>query len=235
MNKSLQTILLVLLFAVSAALGYYLAGFAARPGNEETSLPGEEVREPAAAAASGKPRIVDIETPSYKAATGLYLFRASAVGNNVTFHLTDRNKKILHQYDQRTSDAVFEVPPTATGQYYLYVEDAAGQFSEMHLISGCVQPKAASVKKVSEGELSALLNGKDAKAARQALEGRIAPGCRYLCTGLNTENSEENPSSYVEIINRLKRSWESISISGIQYDSQGRISSVSIQVKQKQQ
>lgn len=239
MNKTIQTILLVLLFIVCAALGYYLVGSlggkrTAVPENEEKEMAGQEepVREQASSAA-GALRISEIDTPSYQTNTGVYLFRAHADGNGIVFHLTDNNKVVLNEYDQRTTDAIFEVPPTKSGNYYVFVEDASGQRSEYYLVSGCVPKQVASVKKMEQAELASLFNNKDSNAARTALNGRVAPNCKLSCTGLNED--EPAPASLYEVINRLKRSWESVNITNISYDSQGRISSVSLDVKQKQQ
>ena len=93
--------------------------------------------------------------------------------------------------------------------------------------------QVASVKKMEQAELASLFNNKDSNAARTALNGRVAPNCKLSCTGLNED--EPAPASLYEVINRLKRSWESVNITNISYDSQGRISSVSLDVKQKQQ
>ena len=239
MNKTIQTILLILSFVVCAALGYYLVGYldgknTPAQGAVDSVVP--EQAEPAqeqAPAVKGTLQVSEIEAPVYRPGTGLYQIYARAEGDGIVFHLADENKNVLNDYDQRTSEAMFEVQPTKSGKYYVFVSDATGRLSEFYLVTGCVPKQTASVKKVEIGELASLLNGKDANAAKNALNGRIAPNCKLHCTGLAEE--EPAPGSVYEVINRLKRSWESVSITGINYDTQGKISSISLDVKQKQQ
>ena len=239
MNKTIQTILLILSFIVCAALGYYLVGYLDgknTPAQGRVDSAESEQAEQAqdeAPAVKGTLQISEIETPIYRPGTGLYQIYARAEGDGIVFHLADENKNVLNEYDQRTSEAMFEVQPTKSGKYYVFVSDGSGRLSEYYLVTGCVPKQTAAVKKVEIGELASLLNGRDANAAKSALNGRIAPNCRLNCTGLAEE--EPAPGSVYEVINRLKRSWESISITGINYDSQGRISSINIDVKQKQQ
>ena len=234
MNKTIQTILLVLSFLACAALGYFLAG---RLGQERPEVTVErnnaavEAEQPAESAAPA-PRVLEVDKPEYQQKTGLYVFRARGEGKDIVFYLADANGAVIKDFAQHTTDAVFEVPPVPSGVYNVYVVDADNRHSEMVKVEGCTPKAVAQVKKVTVEELSSLLSAKNTSAARSALDGRIAPGCRVNCPGLS--EAEENPTSYVEIISRLKRSWASINITGLDYDAQGRIRSVNLTVTQNQ-
>ena len=238
MNKTIQTILLILAFLASAALGYVLVGALAQnsPASVTPEVSGEEVEDaevPETAVYTAGPRVIEVDPPAYQAKTGLYMFRARGEGNDIVFYLADNNHSTVKNSAQRTTDAFFEVPPTQSGVYYVYVVDAENRQSEFVKVEGCTPKAMPTVQKVSASELHSLLSAKNTAAARSALDGRIAPSCKFNCQGLS--EAEEAPTSYVEVISRLKRSWESISITGVDYDAQGRIRSVNMTVTQKQQ
>lgn len=232
MNKTIQIILLILSFLASAALGYFLVGklgqgHADVSGGEKEAVESEQVVSNQAA-----PRVLEVDTPVYQPKTGLYIFRARGEGKDIVFYLADANGAVIKNSAQHTTDAVFEVPPVPSGIYQVYVVDDENRQSEMVKVQGCVPQAVVQVNKVTVEELSSILSAKNTGAARSALDGRIAPGCQFNCKGLS--ELEENPTSYVEIISRLKRSWASIVINGIDYDAQGRVRVVDITVTQNQ-
>ena len=232
MNKTIQTSILVFAFLLSVLVGYILVGrlVEGRSGTEDAE---KEMTVPDGSNLA--PRVMEVETPEYQAKTGLYSFRARGEGNDIVFYLADSNQNLVKNSAQHTTDALFEVEPTASGIYYVYVVDATNRHSEMVKVEGCSPRAVASVKKVTRDELMEVLmeaaRSKDTNPARKKLDGRISPSCKYICQGLAEE--EKAPISYVEIISRLKRSWASIAITGIDYDANGRVKSVDIVVTQK--
>ena len=234
MNKTIQTILLVVAFLLSAALGYFIVGKLGK-GNVEPmeSTVEEETTVVETPVSSSGPRVLEVDVPSYHQNTGLYSFQARGDGNDIVFYLADEKGDIIKSSAQHTTVAVYEVAPTASGVYYVCAVDADNNRSEMVKVEGCKVKAVAVVNKVSAADLFSLLSSKDTQRARKELDGRIAPSCKFICSGLSED--EDPPTSYVEIISRLKRSWESITISSVDYDAQGRIKSVNMAVTQKQQ
>ena len=232
MNKTIQTIFLVVAFLISAALGYFIVGELGQ-GHNPSVEPGEETVSSEAATPSSVPRVLEVDTPAYQQKTGLYAFQARGEGNDIVFYLADEHGEVVKNSAQHTTVAFFEVPPTASGIYFVYVVDADNNHSEMVKVEGCKPRAVAVVNKVSASDLQTILSSKDTQRARKELDGRISPSCRFNCSGLSGD--EESPTSYVEVISRLKRSWESISITGVDYDAQGRIRAVNLAVTQKAQ
>lgn len=188
------------------------------------------------------PAITDVSEPEYNAAKKFYSFKVTAVGEGLTYYLADANRR----EKQHNSNGLFSVAPVNGGKYYVYVVDAQENVSAWKEVIGCTPvktepkpvsessstPAASSVSKITANELERFLNAKDTKAARAALDDRIAEKCQYSFTGISdSEKNTKMPATYVDIINRIDMgTWSSVKVLSVGHDSSGKLNRVTIQV-----
>ena len=180
-------------------------------------------RELPATNSANMPVIEHISTPEYNESTAKYTFVVNANMGGLTYVLCNGKQEEIQTQTSRE----FKVPGISGGKYFVYVKDVQGNKSDYYPVEGCW----IMMKKISAGELQDVLNSGNSSTAQSAdFKNRVASNCRYVFSGRD-EAEGDAPSSYNEIINRVKmRTWSSISVLSVSYNARGQLSKASIQV-----
>ena len=169
------------------------------------------------------PVIEQVSKPEYNESTAKYTFIVHANMGSLTYVLCNGKQEEI----QTQSGGEFKVPGISGGKYFVYVKDVQWNKSEYYPVEGCW----IMMKKISTGELQDVLNSGNSSTAQSAdFKNRVASNCRYVFSGRD-ESEGEAPTSYNEIINRVKmRTWASVSVLSVSHNARGQLSKATIQV-----
>jgi len=228
-----KILLLILEFFVCVALGFLVPKAFLKEG--ETSAKHAEtasVKEANTPVVEEVLAVLEVTDPVYDAQTKKYSFTATASSNASKFYLADSSRQPISGMPQK--DGKFEVPAAPDGQYYVYVEDAAGHQSEFVSVTGC-KPEGKSIAekdKIKKEEFQRLLMDKNPNAATKAMQGRIASSVHYQFTNLDEDDKEMEPRHYTAIITNLQvNHWQSVTVISVGYNNAGQLNQARISVE----
>lgn len=234
MNKGLQIVLLVLLFLVSGAVGYFLEDILLGDKVVAEAAVEQPVAEPAAArdTVSTVPVILkDAITAPKRAENGTYGFSVQA-----TVESAHQLKYILYKDEACTQEltgnlsGVFtDIPAAAAKTYYLRAQNVAtGDFSEVCPVEGFVQLQM--YKKITKAELDQMFNVvKEYERVPKDFLSRISGSLKITANGLSQDARQI--TKIAQIFNNLSVGvWQSVVVEDIRYDAQGRMNVLIIKV-----
>lgn len=249
MKNSVKIIIVSLITVLCIAIGYFGAEFVrgnlstTAKSSDKVSQPTDAHRAPAGkGTASGTvttrpptpatppkstpatpvaPEINTITSPAYNEDTKRYTFTVSASGSNLKYNLWANSTKIKTQ-----DNGIFIVDGLDWGSYSVYVTDTrTGMRSKKRTVPGCLK----LFNKLTQSEIQNAFNSGDYQEGDKLDFSHCLRGCKFTFNGLKP--SEETPSSYSEIFNRIGLgTWRSVTVWSIQHDSQNRVKKMSITV-----
>lgn len=230
MAKNVQTLLLLLVFVVFGAVGYFLGEIIS--GKQKTQMVQvEEVVVEPEILVSRVP-VAALESAPVRAKDGSYSFSISAVVDS-----EEPLKYILYSDDsckvEITSnlDGVFVgVPPIDSRKYYALVQNIVSKdCSEVITLEGFV--RIIKVKEITGEELEALFNvDKNYDTERgKAIVPRLASNYMNNTVVIGQKEGERKVHTLQDVCNKVRNGdWTSATVEALSYNESGRLVKMTI-------
>lgn len=199
--------------------------------HDQTQAPFQETRQ--TEIEDRTPQITDISSPEFNNSTGTYsiVVHASVPSRDPLNYLIKDKQSVLYE----NSNGVFSgiTPSSDGGRYFVEVVNAAYPeiSSGLRTASGFDVKIEAVPKttKVSAGELSGKFNtGSYSSSFSGAWEREhLAQRCRFVFSGI--KDDEPRPGDIGAICSRIQMgTWSSVEVTNVSYDTENRITSISM-------
>ena len=223
MGKGLQIALMALLYVASAAGGYFVYGAIESSG----VLHASEVQ------VSHVPEILSAPTPE-RQTDGKYRLMVDAYveSNEMLEYLVYSDTLMQPVY--HSADGIFEdIPGITSATYYVSVKNTVTLDQSGFLeVKGFTKPEAAPQKfrKITAAEIEMIV--RDWEKAPSQFNQSFAPDFILNLVGVESNGRVKTVFDMAQQI-ELRR-WTSVTVTGISYDGQHRIKSLTVQVTPKQ-
>lgn len=226
MSKSIQLVLLPLVFVLCGACGYLLGEIitvqpdpvvVAEPVQEVIPEPVIQVSRVPFAAVDGRP---------VRTSDGNYSLNVVAVveSEEQMKYAVFADSTCVTEVASNLDGVFTGIPPTTTGVYFVRVENIISKdCSDVIPVDGFV--KLIQYRKITKSELEKLFNvDKSWNAAPAFFRSSLSPNYGMNLTILGMNENERKPGSLGDICTKVSiGTWASATVESISYDDQGRL------------
>ncbi|MBE6234317.1 MAG: hypothetical protein E7118_07585 [Bacteroidales bacterium] len=231
MNKSIQTVLLGVVFAVCGAAGYFIGesvfSDTVASGKADVNNDSAVVETPVV---STVPSVLEVSDP-VKGADGKYSFTAAASveSEDVLLFCLYSDEACSESVANELEGVFSGISPVPSQTYYLRVQNyKTKEYSETVPVKGFAQP--VMYEKITKAELENLFNvAKNYDAAPKNFGHRISKSLVITVNG--AKDGERGVSTPADICTKTQNGiWSSATVENLGYDGQGRLNKLVIRV-----